>query len=69
MMGDRIVIEKIEFLYGHLFQIDLYNETKCEYYRTFCEMDELFKLIADGAKTLKRIPDSNCGARMDGESE
>ena len=64
-MGDRIVIEDIRFLYGHLFQIDLYNETKCEYYRTFCEIGEFFKLIADGTKKPPRIPDPNCGAKMD----
>ena len=27
-MGDKIVISNIEFLYGRLFQIDLYNEKK-----------------------------------------
>lgn len=59
-MGDRIVIEEIEFLYGHLFQIDLYNETKCEYYRAFCEIDEFFKLIADGTKRPS-YHDPNCG--------
>lgn len=40
-MGDKIIIKKIEFLYGHLFQIDLYNETKDEYYRTFIDEYDL----------------------------
>ena len=44
-MGDRINIKKIEFLYGRLFQIDLYNETKQEHYRTFVEKDELNVLL------------------------
>lgn len=30
-MGDRIVISKIELLYGRLFQIDLHNESKDEW--------------------------------------
>ena len=44
-MGDNIIIEKIEFLYGRLFQIDLYNETKKEHYRVFSEKDELENLL------------------------
>ena len=49
-MGDRIVIEAIEYLYGHLWQIDLYNETKKEYYRVFAENDELISMM-EKAKT------------------
>ena len=40
-MGDRVIIKNIEFLYGHLWQIDLYNETKNEHNRTFVENEEL----------------------------
>lgn len=45
-MGDNIVIKAVEFLYGHLWQIDLYNETKKEYYRVFSENDELIFMMA-----------------------
>ena len=42
-MGDNIRIEKIEFLYGNLYQIDLFNETKQEWCRTFIDEVELMK--------------------------
>lgn len=44
-MGDKIVISKIEFLYGRLFQIDLHNESKNEYYRIFAEKEELYNML------------------------
>ena len=44
-MGDKIVISNIEFLYGRLFQIDLYNEKKDEYYRVFAEKEELYNML------------------------
>lgn len=34
-MGDIITLVSIEFLYNELFQIDLHNETRNEYYRFF----------------------------------
>lgn len=40
-MGDIITIAGIEFLYGKMFQIDLHNETKNEYYRVFIQKEEL----------------------------
>ena len=46
-MGDNIRIEKIEFLYGNLYQIDLFNETKQEWYRTFIDEVELMKKISN----------------------
>ena len=46
-MGDKIVIEKIEFLYGRLFQIDLHNESKDEYFRVFVDKDELYKMLKE----------------------
>ena len=53
-MGDKIVISKIELLYGRLFQIDLHNESKDEWYRTFADKDELYEMLKnaekDGAK-------------------
>ena len=27
-MGDRIIVKQIKLIYGHLYQIDLYNESK-----------------------------------------
>ena len=46
-MGDKIVIKEIEFLYGRLFQIDLHNENKDEYYRVFVDKDELYKMLKE----------------------
>ena len=45
MMGDCIRITAIEFIHNELYQIDLYNETKNEYYRLFASKDELVKQI------------------------
>ena len=44
-MGDKVVISNIEFLYGRLFQIDLLNESKNEYYRIFAEKEELDNML------------------------
>lgn len=38
-MGDRIVANQIKLIYGHLYQIDLYNETQDQYYRVFIEKE------------------------------
>ena len=38
-MGDRIVAKQIKLIYGHLYQIDLYNETQDQYYRVFIEKE------------------------------
>ena len=38
-MGDRIVVKQIKLIYGHLYQIDLYNETKDQHYRVFIEKE------------------------------
>lgn len=62
-MGDRIEIKEIRFLYGHLFQIDIYNETKNEEYSVFCEIENFFGLLAQGTKRLPNIPDPNVGTR------
>lgn len=40
-MGDKIVIKEIAFIQDSLYQIDLYNETKKEWYRVFADKDEL----------------------------
>ena len=49
-MGDKIVISKIELLYGRLFQIDLYNESKDEWYRVFADKDELYTMLKNSEK-------------------
>ena len=49
-MGDDIKIKKIEFLYGRLWQIDLWNDTKKESYRFFVEEKELDKMLAKAKK-------------------
>ena len=49
-MGDKIVIKEIEFLYGRLFQIDLHNESKDEWYRVFIDKDELYKMLKESEK-------------------
>lgn len=44
-MGDEVIIKTVEFIYGHLYQIDLYNETKKEWYRVFVEEKELNEML------------------------
>ena len=54
-MGDHLILQKVEFLYGHLFQIDLLNETKNKSNRVFIEKDELYAMLEnaqnDASKT------------------
>ena len=51
MMGDCIRITVIKFIHNELYQIDLYNETKNEYYRLFASKDELENKL----KTAKEL--------------
>lgn len=47
-MGDKIVIKRIttvEAHHGKLYQIDLYNESRDEGYRLFCEPDKLLAML------------------------
>ncbi|MBQ8567300.1 MAG: hypothetical protein IJ445_06950 [Clostridia bacterium] len=44
-MGDKIVIKDIRLIQGTKYQIDLCNETKNEWYRTFIEKTELEKML------------------------
>lgn len=46
-MGDKVKIKEVQFIYGHLWQIDLYNETKKEYYRVFVEEKDLEKMLKE----------------------
>lgn len=50
-MGDKVVIKEIELLYGRLFQIDLHNESKDEYYRAFIDKDNLYKMLKESEDT------------------
>ena len=52
-MGDKIVISKIELLYGRLFQIDLHNESKDEHYRVCVDKDEFYTTLK-GAERGKK---------------
>lgn len=40
-MGDKIIVEKITLLYGHKYQIDIYNEDKDLHQRVFIEKTEI----------------------------
>lgn len=51
--GDNIKIKEVEFLYGHLWQISLYNHTKKEWYRTFIEEKELTEMLENEKKMRK----------------
>ena len=66
----RIEIEKIEFLYGRLWQIDLWNDTKKESYRFFVEETELTKLLANArrkyAQNLEKDTARNFALWFDG---
>ena len=49
-MGDKVVIFEIELLYGRLFQMDLHNESKDEWYRVFADKDELYAMLKKAEK-------------------
>lgn len=49
-MGDKIVIAEIQLLYGGLFQIDLHNESKDEWYRVFADKDEFYTMVKNAEK-------------------
>ena len=40
-MGDKIIVERIVLLYGHLYQIDIYNEDKDLRSRIFIEKEQI----------------------------
>lgn len=61
-MGDIIKLKKITLLYGHLYQIDYYNETKGYHGRMFIEKEQINNAeIADDT-----ILDKNCMIDLDG---
>lgn len=55
-MGDIVKLKKITLLYGHLYQIDYYNETKCYHGRMFVEK----KQIENAETEDDTILDKNC---------
>lgn len=57
-MGDKIVIKEIELIKVcddtiDLYQIDLHNETKNEWYRTFIEKTELEKMLNSAREKIE----------------
>lgn len=45
-MGDKVTIEQIQYLeVQDIYQIDLYNETKKEYFRVFVDCDKLHLML------------------------
>ena len=55
-MGDIIELKKITLLYGHLYQIDYYNETKGYHGRMFVEKEQINNAEVEDETTL----DKNC---------
>ena len=55
-MGDIIKLKKITLLYGHLYQIDYYNETKDYHGRMFVEKEQ----IENAEIESDTILDKNC---------
>lgn len=63
-MGDIIKLEKITLLYGHLYQIDYYNETKKYHGRMFIEKEQIENAEIEDDTIL----DKNCMIGLGGES-
>ena len=55
-MGDHILIKKVYFLYGHLFRIELLNETKNKTDMMFIEKDELYAMLENAMKQRINTP-------------
>lgn len=56
-MGDKITVEQIEFIYGHLFQIDYYNETKDYHGRMFIDVNEIKTAFEIGTNVYEESDD------------
>ena len=63
-MGDIIELKKITLLYGHLYQIDYYNETKKYHGRMFIEKEQIENAEVEDDTIL----DKNCMIDLDGEN-
>ena len=63
-MGDIIKLKKITLLYGHLYQIDYYNETKKYHGRMFIEKEQINNAEIEDDTIL----DKNCMIDLGGET-
>ena len=54
-MGDIIKLKKITLLYGHLYQIDYYNETKGYHGRMFIEKEQIENAEIEDDTILDKI--------------
>ena len=63
-MGDIIKLKKITLLYGHLYQIDYYNETKKYHGRMFIEKEQIENAEVEDDTIL----DKNCMIDLGGEN-
>ena len=63
-MGDIIRVEKIMLLYGHLYQIDYYNETKGYHGRMFIEKEQIENAEIEDETILYK----NCFIDLGGET-
>lgn len=46
-MGDKVVLVAVEHIYGRLYQLDLHNETRDEFYRVFVDKGEFQKMLKE----------------------
>lgn len=60
-MGDSFIIENIELLYGHLYQVDFYDEKNDAHHRLFIEklQIEKAKIVADVLAYIDNLPEEN----------
>ena len=52
-MGDVIVLEKVELLYGYLYQFDWHNESENKRFRTFCDVKDVMDATSIYAESKK----------------
>lgn len=60
-MGDIIKLKKITLLYGHLYQIDYYNETKDYHGRMFIEKEQIENAEIEDDTILDKNCMIDCG--------
>lgn len=49
-MGDHVVVKKVDFLGGHKFRIELFNETQNKTEMVFIDKDELYSMLEKAMK-------------------
>lgn len=55
-MGDHIVVKKVDFLGGHKFRIELFNETQNKTEMVFIDKDELYLMLEKAMKQGSDTP-------------